>query len=33
MDVVRRIGALGDPATEQPTQLVVIEKASVHVGS
>jgi len=29
LDVVRKIGALGDPATEQPLQVVVIEKASV----
>jgi len=31
LDVVERIGKLGDPATEQPTQPVVIE--SVTVGS
>jgi cyclophilin family peptidyl-prolyl cis-trans isomerase len=29
LDVVERIGRLGDPATEQPTQAVVIENASV----
>lgn len=29
LDVVATIGALGDPATEQPTQPVVIEKATV----
>ena len=28
-DVVERIGALGDPATEQPTALVVIEDVTV----
>jgi peptidyl-prolyl cis-trans isomerase B (cyclophilin B) len=31
LDVVDRIGALGDPATEEPTQTVEIEKASVSV--
>jgi cyclophilin family peptidyl-prolyl cis-trans isomerase len=29
MDVVDRIGKLGDPATEQPTKRVVIEKATL----
>ena len=29
MDVVEKIGQLGDPATEQPTKRVVIEKATV----
>jgi peptidyl-prolyl cis-trans isomerase B (cyclophilin B) len=29
MDVVDKIGKLGDPATEQPTKRVVIEKATV----
>jgi cyclophilin family peptidyl-prolyl cis-trans isomerase len=29
MDVVEKIGELGDPATEQPTKRVVIEKATV----
>ena len=29
MDVVEKIGKLGDPATEQPTKRVVIEKATV----
>ncbi len=29
MDVVDRIGKLGDPATEQPTKRVVIEKATI----
>ncbi|MGE5272667.1 MAG: peptidylprolyl isomerase [Verrucomicrobiota bacterium] len=29
MDVVDKIGELGDPATEQPTKRVVIEKATV----
>lgn len=32
LDVVRRIGKLGDPTTEQPTEVVEIEKAIVHVG-
>jgi cyclophilin family peptidyl-prolyl cis-trans isomerase len=31
-DVVRRIGRLGDPNTEQPTRVVEIEKARLHVG-
>jgi len=30
--VVERIGRLGDPATEQPTEIVEIRKATVHVG-
>jgi peptidyl-prolyl cis-trans isomerase B (cyclophilin B) len=30
MDVVDRIGKLGDPATEQPTTKVVIQKATVR---
>ena len=30
LDVVDTIGQLGDPATEQPTQAVVIEKATVR---
>jgi len=30
--VVERIGKLGDPATEQPTEIVEIQKAVVHVG-
>ena len=29
MDVVDKIGMLGDPATELPTTKVVIEKATV----
>jgi cyclophilin family peptidyl-prolyl cis-trans isomerase len=29
MDVVDKIGRLGDPATEQPTERVVIEKATL----
>ena len=29
MDVVDKIGKLGDPATEQPTKRVVIEKATI----
>jgi cyclophilin family peptidyl-prolyl cis-trans isomerase len=29
MDVVEKIGKLGDPATEQPTKRVVIEKATI----
>ena len=29
LDVVERIGALGDPNTEQPTKRVVIEKATL----
>jgi cyclophilin family peptidyl-prolyl cis-trans isomerase len=32
LDVVERIGLLGDPATEQPTQVVVIEKATLSEG-
>ena len=32
LGVVRRSGKLGDPATEQPTEIVEIEKATVHVG-
>jgi peptidyl-prolyl cis-trans isomerase B (cyclophilin B) len=31
LDVVKRIGQLGDPSTEQPTRLVVIQKATVDV--
>ncbi|HEY3183031.1 MAG TPA: peptidylprolyl isomerase [Gaiellaceae bacterium] len=31
LDVVDRIGALGDPTTEQPTETVEIEKATVGV--
>jgi cyclophilin family peptidyl-prolyl cis-trans isomerase len=31
MDVVEAIGQLGDPATEQPTEKVEIEKATVEV--
>ena len=31
-DVVDRIGALGDPATEQPTAIVVIEDVKVEQG-
>ena len=30
LDVVERIGEQGDPATEQPTQTIVIEKATVE---
>jgi len=30
-DVVRTIGKLGDPSTEQPTRVVEIEKATLHV--
>jgi len=30
--VVEQIGKLGDPATEQPTEIVEIQKATVHVG-
>jgi cyclophilin family peptidyl-prolyl cis-trans isomerase len=30
LDVVERIGALGDPATEQPTQVVTIEGMEVE---
>ena len=32
LGVVDRIGRLGDPATQQPTEIVEIEKATVHVG-
>jgi peptidyl-prolyl cis-trans isomerase B (cyclophilin B) len=32
LDVVDRIGQLGDPATEQPTQPIVITKVSVKQG-
>jgi cyclophilin family peptidyl-prolyl cis-trans isomerase len=32
LGVVNRVGKLGDPATEQPTEVVEIEKATVHVG-
>jgi cyclophilin family peptidyl-prolyl cis-trans isomerase len=31
LDVVERIGKLGDSATEKPTEVVEIEKATVHV--
>ncbi|HEY0416041.1 MAG TPA: peptidylprolyl isomerase [Gaiellaceae bacterium] len=31
LDAVRRIGKLGDPSTEQPLRLVVIQKATVDV--
>jgi cyclophilin family peptidyl-prolyl cis-trans isomerase len=31
LDTVTRIGALGDPATEQPTEIVEIQKTSVSV--
>jgi peptidyl-prolyl cis-trans isomerase B (cyclophilin B) len=31
IDVVDRIGALGDPATEQPTETVELERATVRV--
>jgi peptidyl-prolyl cis-trans isomerase B (cyclophilin B) len=30
-DVVRRIGRLGDPQSEQPTKVVEIQKATLHV--
>ena len=33
LDVVERIGKLGDPATEQPTQPVVIDSVTVGSGS
>ena len=32
LDTVTRIGGLGDPATEQPTEIVEIQKATVSVG-
>ena len=32
MEVVDRIGKLGDPSTQQPTKRVVIEKATVSAG-
>jgi peptidyl-prolyl cis-trans isomerase B (cyclophilin B) len=32
MDVVAEIGELGDPATEQPTQTVVVEKITIETG-
>ena len=32
LDVVEKIGKLGDPATEQPTTRVVIQKATVSEG-
>jgi peptidyl-prolyl cis-trans isomerase B (cyclophilin B) len=32
MDVVAEIGKLGDPATEQPTQPVVIDKVTIQTG-
>jgi cyclophilin family peptidyl-prolyl cis-trans isomerase len=32
LGVVRRIGKLGDATTEEPTEVVEIEKATVHVG-
>jgi cyclophilin family peptidyl-prolyl cis-trans isomerase len=31
LDVVDRIGELGDPSTQQPTEVVEIEHATVHV--
>jgi hypothetical protein len=31
LDVVDRIGTLGDPATEEPTETIEIEKATVVV--
>lgn len=30
LNVVERIGKLGDPATQQPTEIVEIQKATVH---
>ena len=30
MDVVERIGTLGDPATEQPTRPIVVESVTVE---
>ena len=33
LDIVEAIGRLGDPATEQPTEEVKIEKATVRVSS
>jgi peptidyl-prolyl cis-trans isomerase B (cyclophilin B) len=32
LDTVTRIGGLGDPSTEQPTEIVEIQKATVSVG-
>jgi cyclophilin family peptidyl-prolyl cis-trans isomerase len=32
LDTVTKIGALGDPATEQPTEVVEIQKATVSTG-
>jgi len=32
LDVVKRIGQLGDPTTEEPTQVVEIQKATLDVG-
>jgi cyclophilin family peptidyl-prolyl cis-trans isomerase len=32
LGVVKRVGQLGDPTSEQPTEVVEIEKATVHVG-
>ena len=32
MDVIDKIGKLGDPATERPTRRVVIEQATVSEG-
>jgi len=32
LDTVTRIGGLGDPATEQPSEIVEIQKATVSVG-
>jgi peptidyl-prolyl cis-trans isomerase B (cyclophilin B) len=32
MDAVAAISKLGDPATEQPTQTIVIEKITIHAG-
>jgi cyclophilin family peptidyl-prolyl cis-trans isomerase len=33
LDAVARIGALGDPATEQPTTTVVVESLEIRRGS
>ena len=32
MDVVDAIGKLGDPASEQPTQAVTIDKVTIETG-
>ena len=32
LDVVEKIGKLGDPATQQPTKRVVVEKATLNEG-